>query len=987
MLKISPINGLNHFSVKKSEKQSNITTNPITTSSNPTEVFTSGVPRSYINFKGKIEDAFKFGEDAKQLINRAKKIAIDMGHDEITPYHIIAASINETEDNIKYLSKNQPELLSSGQIASISTLNKLANNSADKNMLSSKNDFNYFLEIVNWFKQENNEYLDALPVNNDIKGKERDIDFSEDLKKEFKTIQEKVKNFDAYMLLGTAFNVNSFSGVEYTSDFIQDFKSLTYYKNSQDIIEQHLKHYDAKAIDVWNKLALGSNLFVTYNDKTEGDRLQASLVHTIDAKKHGNFNSDNTLPYLIADTIQPKDLIDEIQSIQEIEPDKHKIFMVNIDSLVQKSTVDENGEISLPVEIFALPKVVKDNVHFIFFQNKDVYYQAQKDSTVKKLYSDYINYSIPPMHTFEAQKVLATEKQLTKDIKTPFTKEARDKAVFYADKIEGVFPDKAVDLMKRISSYYGDSKKRINIKNVDEFASIAKDLFNKDADSSSVIYDTGKDFSSLYGKETVKKDLEAIVRQIKTGKIGTRGYIMYSQDEEAGSGKRYTAQALAGEAKVPYMEIASADYATVFEDENGIKNTPAVEMHRIFSEIKKAAEQNENKTAILFINNFEDFAFSGYYHAGYKQAMAQMEKEMSRAEAEKLNILVIGSTEEDYAQLIPTVARGFNQNISIDSPAFNKASRKEIITNRLKECDIQLEAGDTEEKDRLIQKLVKLTEYMSFVEIKTMIDKAKQITAERGKNKSTMGDFIESYLQISTGRTSRPEMPEFNKRATTSHECGHAVNLEVMGDILKEKGQPWHQSTEVNFITLDKRGQFLGAVFEGRKDNTDYPLEALFTDIVCSYGGYSCEKKFFNMDGSCGIGQDLEQATKRAKYGIEYYGIGYNTGKISNAAGIKSGKYYENVYKDMEVILKNAQTVSDLITDTYKGFNEWFTDKYSKLIGTDDCMIDGDDFRAALALWKTSQPESKKEEFEILSEMVMDIIKATKKGKIYGKLK
>ena len=987
MLKINPINGLNHFSVKKSEKQNNNSTNPITTSSNPTEVFTSGVPRSYINFRGKTEDELKFGDDAKQLINRAKNIAIEMGHDEITPFHIISASIQETEDNIKYIQENQPELFASGQISSISTLNKLANNYASRNMLITESDFDYFLDIVGEFKQENDEYLNALPVNKDIKGKERDIDFSEDLKKELKTTQEKIKNLDAYVLLGTAFNVNSFSGVEYTSAFIKNFKTLTYYKDSKDVIAQHLKHYDTKAIDVWNKLALGSNLFVTYNDKTEGDRLQASLVHTIDAKKHGNFNYDNTLPYLISDVVKAQDLIDEIQSIQEAEPDKHKIFMVNVDSLIENAPMNEDGEITLPIEVFALPKVVKDNVHFIFFQNKDAYYQAQKDSTVKKLYSDYINYSIPPMHTFEAQKVLATEKQLTKDIKTPFTKEARDKAVFYADKIEGTFPDKAVDLMKRIASYYGDSKKRINIKNVDEFASIAKDLFNKDADNNSIIYDTGKDLSSLYGKETVKKDLEAIVRQIKTGKIGTRGYIMYSQDEEAGSGRRYTAQALAGEAKVPYMEIASADYAVVFEDENGIKNAPAVEMHRIFSEIKKAAEQNENKTAILFINNFEDFAFSGYYHAGYKQAMAQMEKEMSRAEAEKLNILVIGSTEEDYAQLIPTVARGFNQNISIDSPAFNKASRKEIITNRLKECDIQLEAGDTEEKDRLIQKLVKLTEYMSFVEIKTMIDKAKQITAERGKNKSTMGDFIESYLQISTGRTSRPEMPEFNKRATTSHECGHAVNLEVVGDILKEKGQPWHQSTEVNFITLDKRGQFLGAVFEGRKDNTDYPLEALFTDIVCSYGGYSCEKKFFNMDGSCGIGQDLEQATKRAKYGIEYYGIGYNTGKISNAAGIKSGKYYENVYKDMEVILKNAQTVSDLITDTYKGFNEWFTDKYSKLIGTDDCMIDGDDFRAALALWKTSQPESKKEEFEILSEMVMDIIKATKKGKIYGKLK
>ena len=103
MLKINPINGLNHFSVKKSEKQNNNSTNPITTSSNPTEVFTSGVPRSYINFRGKTEDELKFGDDAKQLINRAKNIAIEMGHDEITPFHIISASIQETEDNIKYI--------------------------------------------------------------------------------------------------------------------------------------------------------------------------------------------------------------------------------------------------------------------------------------------------------------------------------------------------------------------------------------------------------------------------------------------------------------------------------------------------------------------------------------------------------------------------------------------------------------------------------------------------------------------------------------------------------------------------------------------------------------------------------------------------------------------------------------------------------------------------------------------------------------------
>ena len=167
---------------------------------------------------------------------------------------------------------------------------------------------------------------------------------------------------------------------------------------------------------------------------------------------------------------------------------------------------------------------------------------------------------------------------------------------------------------------------------------------------------------------------------------------MYSKDQEAGSGRRHTAQVIAGEAKVPYMEIASSDFATsAADDETGDRTSPKVEMNKIFTEIKKAAEQNEYKTAILFVNNFEDFAFSGPYLAGYKQAMAQMEKEMGKAEAEKLNIIVIGSTDEYYADAIPTVVRGFSQNIAIDTPAFNKKSRKEIIQNRLKEADLRLD--------------------------------------------------------------------------------------------------------------------------------------------------------------------------------------------------------------------------------------------------------------------------------------------------------
>lgn len=53
-------------------------------------------------------------------------------------------------------------------------------------------------------------------------------------------------------------------------------------------------------------------------------------------------------------------------------------------------------------------------------------------------------------------------------------------------------------------------------------------------------------------------------------------------------------------------------------------------MSRIFTEAKKAARQNQYKTAIMFINNFEEFAFSGPYLPGYRQAMAQLTDEMQK---------------------------------------------------------------------------------------------------------------------------------------------------------------------------------------------------------------------------------------------------------------------------------------------------------------------------------------------------------------------
>ena len=46
-------------------------------------------------------------------------------------------------------------------------------------------------------------------------------------------------------------------------------------------------------------------------------------------------------------------------------------------------------------------------------------------------------------------------------------------------------------------------------------------------------------------------------------------------------------------------------------------------------------------------------------------------------------------------------------------------------------------------------------------------------------------------------------------------------------------------------------------------------------------------------------------------------------------------------------------------------------------------MVDGDEFRKQLTSWIASQSEKVKEELAIVDEILLDIIKSSKNGKIY----
>lgn len=165
--------------------------------------------------------------------------------------------------------------------------------------------------------------------------------------------------------------------------------------------------------------------------------------------------------------------------------------------------------------------------------------------------------------------------------------------------------------------------------------------------------------------------------------------------------------------------------------------------------------------------------------------MAQLLREMDKAEKAGLNILVMGSVSSP--QFIGEAAMKsfkFVDSIEVSSPAFNEKERADVIADTIKKSKMKL-AGTPQEQREIIDFTAHITNYFPHIYLKNIVKKAQSVAMERGHKAVTKGDFTEAYLQITTGRPSTNRINEHEKEIVTSHECGHATNLEVMSNLIK----------------------------------------------------------------------------------------------------------------------------------------------------------------------------------------------------------
>lgn len=769
---------------------------------------------------------------------------------------------------------------------------------------------------------------------------------------------------------------------EYEENFLDDINKAVMVNDTPLEERAPFSEYEKKAQNVLKNLSLGTNIFITYDPEKE------TPENFLDTLKKVNVENHNSKVKIIElNKYATGQYFSDITS--KLSKDKNQNYVIIASPLTM--TINEtdpedlaNNQFVIPTDITKPLKQQPSNIQYIFLESKNNYYMLLNSPS----FASFEEATIPTLNAAQMIKAFKENPVLMKDIQKNFTKKAIEKTVEASVQMDGIFPEKTQKLMKKIVSYYID-KKEINDVDVTNYLKETTNLFKKNSDNSSVevVFDTRKKMKDFVGKTATQKEAALIAKQIKSHKMGTKGIIVYSEDGSPGSGRRFTAKAIAGEARVPYIEMNTMDFGTKEVDLfGGGALSPEASIKKLFSLVTAQAEANVHKSAVLFVDNFELFSIGEAVSLYHQKAMAQLLREMDKAQKAGLNILVVGSV-SDPKLIGQTAMKSFKfvDKIAVTSPAYNKEERIQVLRYAIKKEKIKL-SGTKEEQDKIFEYVAEISDDFPFIYIQNLVKKAGSVAKERGHKQLDKSDFTEAFLQITTGRPASSKLPDDEKRIVTSHECGHATNLEVMNNLAKTKGKNWHIPDKVNFITLDPRGMFGGAVFHGPDINSQYTFESIFGGLVCSFGGNSAENEFYGMGGSIGISSDMKSVRNYAEVMVKVMGLGAKTGKMSiRKSEDLSDKMKEMIEDDERVIINNGKIVSDLITEIYADFNKEFTEKYASLVGTGECIVNGDDFRKALKDWKSRQTPEKQEELRKCDEVILQIIDCTKKGIAVGK--
>ena len=378
--------------------------------------------------------------------------------------------------------------------------------------------------------------------------------------------------------------------------------------------------------------------------------------------------------------------------------------------------------------------------------------------------------------------------------------------------------------------------------------------------------ETGVKFADVAGQDEAKESLQEIVSFLKNpGKyteIGARcprGALLVGPP---GTGKTLLAKAVAGEAGVPFFQIAGSEFVEMFVGRGAAK------VRDLFKQAKEKAP------CIIFIDEIDAVGKKrdGSLNSNdeREQTLNQLLSEMDGFDNQK-GIVVLAATNrpESLDQALLRPGR-FDRRIPVEPP--DLAGREAIL--RIHANDVKMENGID------LGVIARSTPGASGADLANIINESALRAVRFGRKRVTQEDLVESVDVVIAGEKKKSTvLSEHEKEVVAYHETGHAIVAAA------QKG-----SAPVSKITIVPRTSgALGFTMQVEEDEHFLTTrQEAKNKIAVLCGGRAAEEIIFG-EMTSGASNDIEKATSIARAMVTQLGMSDKFGMV--ALGQQRNRY------------------------------------------------------------------------------------------------
>ncbi|MFR1387757.1 MAG: ATP-dependent zinc metalloprotease FtsH [Anaerotignum sp.] len=370
---------------------------------------------------------------------------------------------------------------------------------------------------------------------------------------------------------------------------------------------------------------------------------------------------------------------------------------------------------------------------------------------------------------------------------------------------------------------------------------------------------TGKTFKDVAGQDEAKEALKEIVdflhnpaKYTSVGAKMPKGALLVGPP---GTGKTLLAQAVAGEANVPFFSISGSEFVEMFV------GMGAAKVRDLFK------QAGEKAPCIVFIDEIDTIGKKrdGNGMGGNderEQTLNQLLTEMDGFDATK-GVVILAATNRpetlDKALLRPG---RFDRRIPVELPDLQG-----------REAILKVHAAKIKMEDNIdFGAVARATSGASGAELANIINEGALRAVRMGRDKVSQTDLEESVEVILAGYQRKGAVISKEEKAIIAyHEVGHALVA-----ALQKNSAPVHKITIIP-RTSGALGYTL-QIDEGEKFLMN--KEEAFYKIATLTGGRVAEEIQFNSI-TTGASNDIEQATRMARAMITRYGMSDEFGMVA----------------------------------------------------------------------------------------------------------